>query len=150
MANDDVASDQNLINLSAEIVAAYASRNALNPGDIAKLISDVHGALAGLGAGPAPAAEVAQEPAVPVKKSLTDSFIVCLEDGKKFKSLKRHLSTHHHLTPEAYREKWKLPSNYPMVAAGYSKTRSELAKASGLGKVNATEAKKAPRGKAKR
>jgi predicted transcriptional regulator len=132
--NAAATAGNDLIDLSADIVSAYVSHNAINVADLPKLISDVHGALLGLTA--AGAAEPAEElkPAVPVRKSVTAEYIVCLEDGKKFKSLKRHLRTHYSLTPEEYRDKWSLPSDYPMVAPSYSATRSRLAKDNGLGR----------------
>ena len=128
------ATDNDLIDLSADIVCAYVSHNALSVTDLPKLIADVHAALRGLGS--APAAEPAEElkPAVPIKKSIAADYIICLEDGKKFKSLKRHLRTHYNLSPEEYREKWGLPTDYPMVAPNYSATRSRLAKDNGLGR----------------
>jgi predicted transcriptional regulator len=123
-----------LIDLSAEIVSAYVSHNALSVTDLPKLIGEVHAALRNLhGLGVVePAPEL--HPAVPVKKSISADYIVCLEDGKKFKSLKRHLRTHYNLSPEQYREKWGLPADYPMVAPNYSATRSRLAKDNGLGR----------------
>ncbi|HEY9012708.1 MAG TPA: MucR family transcriptional regulator [Devosia sp.] len=128
------ADDNDLIDLSADIVCAYVSHNALSVADLPKLIADVHAALRGLGT--AAVAEPVEElkPAVPVKKSIAPDYIVCLEDGKKFKSLKRHLRTHYNLSPEEYREKWGLPADYPMVAPNYSATRSRLAKDNGLGR----------------
>jgi predicted transcriptional regulator len=128
------AADNDLIDLSADIVCAYVSHNALSVADLPKLIADVHVALRGLQRNGAiePAEDL--RPAVPVKKSVAPDFIVCLEDGKKFKSLKRHLRTHYNLSPEQYREKWGLPSDYPMVAPNYSATRSRLAKDNGLGR----------------
>ena len=128
------ATDNDLIDLTADIVCAYVSHNALSVTDLPKLIADVHAALRGLGS--APVAEAAEElkPAVPVKKSIAPDYIICLEDGKKFKSLKRHLRTHYNLSPEEYREKWGLPADYPMVAPNYSATRSRLAKDNGLGR----------------
>ena len=128
------ATDNDLIDLSADIVCAYVSHNALSVTDLPKLIADVHSALRGLGANAV--AEPAEElkPAVPVKKSIAADYIICLEDGKKFKSLKRHLRTHYNLSPEEYREKWGLPADYPMVAPNYSATRSRLAKDNGLGR----------------
>ena len=130
----NAAADNDLIDLSADIVSAYVSHNALSVTDLPKLIADVHAALRNLHS-PA-AAEPAEElkPAVPVRKSVAPDFIVCLEDGKKFKSLKRHLRTHYNLSPEEYREKWGLPADYPMVAPNYSATRSRLAKDNGLGR----------------
>ncbi len=132
----DVGEQQNadLIELSSEIVAAYVGHNALSPTDLPKLIGDVYAALKGLGAGPAASEAEAPKPAVPVRRSINPDYLICLEDGKKFKSLKRHLMTHHHLTPQQYREKWALPADYPMVAPNYSATRSSLAKSSGLGR----------------
>jgi predicted transcriptional regulator len=128
------ASDADLVDLSADIVCAYVSHNALSVADLPKLINDVHGALRNLQA--AGTSEPVEElrPAVPVRKSVANDYIVCLEDGKKFKSLKRHLKTHYDLSPEEYREKWGLPADYPMVAPSYSATRSRLAKDNGLGR----------------
>ena len=124
-----------LIELSADIVCAYVSNNALSTTDLPKLIGEVHQALKTLkapGIVPEPVEEL--KPAVPVRKSVAPDYIVCLEDGKKFKSLKRHLRTHYNLSPEEYREKWGLPADYPMVAPNYSATRSQLAKDNGLGR----------------
>jgi predicted transcriptional regulator len=126
--------DNDLIDLSADIVSAYVSHNALSVTDLPKLINDVHNALKNLQS-PVAADPVEElKPAVPVRKSVHPDFIICLEDGKKFKSLKRHLRTHYHLSPEEYREKWGLPNDYPMVAPNYSATRSRLAKDNGLGR----------------
>ena len=129
--------DIDIIDLSADIVCAFVSHNALSVSDLPKLIAEVHSALSALRAGSVP--EVVEElrPAVPVKKSIAPDYIVCLEDGKKFKSLKRHLRTHYDLSPEEYREKWGLPADYPMVAPNYSATRSRLAKDNGLGRKSA-------------
>lgn len=121
------------VELTADIVAAYVSNNAVSANDVSSLISDVHRALLATGGG-GPAEEVEpQKPAVSVRRSVTPDYIICLEDGKKFKSLKRHLRTHYDLSPEEYREKWGLASDYPMVAPNYAKARSELAKQMGLG-----------------
>ena len=130
----NAAADNDLIDLSADIVSAYVSHNALSVSDLPKLIADVHSALRNLQS--PTAAEPVEElkPAVPIKKSVAPDFIICLEDGKKFKSLKRHLRTHYNLSPEEYREKWGLPADYPMVAPNYSATRSRLAKDNGLGR----------------
>ena len=128
------SADNDLIELSTEIVSAYVSHNALAVSDLPKLISDVHGALRNLKSDSAPAPVEELKPAVPVRKSIAADYIVCLEDGKKFKSLKRHLRTHYDLSPEEYREKWGLPADYPMVAPNYSATRSRLAKDNGLGR----------------
>ncbi|MGN6157262.1 MAG: MucR family transcriptional regulator [Devosia sp.] len=127
-------SDNDLIDLSTDIVSAYVSHNALSVTDLPKLIADVHSALKGLQSNTAPEAVEELKPAVPVRKSVAADYIVCLEDGKKFKSLKRHLRTHYDMSPEEYREKWGLPADYPMVAPNYSATRSRLAKDNGLGK----------------
>lgn len=131
-AQPALSADDELIDLSAEIVCAYVRNNALNVADLPQLIADVHGALRGLSTPPEPVVEL--KPAVPIRKSIGDDYIVCLEDGKKFKSLKRHLRTHYGMTPEEYRERWGLPADYPMVAPSYSATRSRLAKANGLGR----------------
>ncbi len=126
--------DNDLIELSAEIVCAYVSHNALSPTDLAKLIGEVHAALTGLHSTEVPEPVEELKPAVPVRKSVAADYIICLEDGKKFKSLKRHLRTHYNMSPEEYREKWGLPADYPMVAPNYSATRSRLAKDNGLGR----------------
>ncbi|MGQ0484372.1 MAG: MucR family transcriptional regulator [Hyphomicrobiales bacterium] len=124
----------NLAGLGAQIVAAYVSNNQVLQPDLLRLIGDVHRALAAAVAGQAPREEASElKPAVAVRKSLTPDYIVCLENGKKFKSLKRHLRTHYNLSPEQYREKWNLPADYPMVAPNYAKARSSLAKRMGLG-----------------
>ncbi len=128
------AADADLVELSTEIVCAYVSHNALSPNDLPKLISEIHTALRGLKAGEVLEPQEERKPAVPVRKSVAPDFIICLEDGKKFKSLKRHLRTHYNLSPEEYREKWGLPTDYPMVAPNYSATRSRLAKDNGLGR----------------
>jgi predicted transcriptional regulator len=126
--------DSELIDLSADIVCAYVSHNALSVNDLPKLIADVHSALKGLHSASVPEPVEELKPAVPVRKSVAPDYIICLEDGKKFKSLKRHLRTHYDLSPEEYREKWGLPADYPMVAPNYSATRSRLAKDNGLGR----------------
>ena len=129
------AEDQEgLVELSTEIVSAYVSHNAMNSADLPKFIGEVYGALKRLSSVEEP--EVAKElkPAVSVRKSITPDYIVCLEDGMKFKSLKRHLRTHFDMSPEEYRDKWGLPIDYPMVAPNYSATRSRLAKDNGLGR----------------
>jgi Predicted transcriptional regulator len=126
--------EADLIELSTDIVSAYVSHNAVSPADLPKLIADVHGALRALQSNEAPAPVEELKPAVPIRKSVAPDYIICLEDGKKFKSLKRHLRTHYNLSPEEYREKWGLPADYPMVAPSYSATRSKLAKDNGLGR----------------
>ena len=121
------------IELTAEIVSAYVSNNSVPSGDLSGLINQVHSALTRVSSGQADAPSEPLKPAVSVKKSITADFIVCLEDGKKFKSLKRHLRTQYNMTPDQYREKWNLPPDYPMVAPNYAIARSELAKQMGLG-----------------
>jgi predicted transcriptional regulator len=129
-----MAEDSSNIELAAEVAAAYVSNNSVRPADLAALIGDIHAALARLSTGAAVvAAPAKQNPAVAIKKSVSDDFIICLEDGRKFKSLKRHLRTSYNLSPEQYREKWGLPHDYPMVAPAYSKARSALAHSIGLG-----------------
>jgi predicted transcriptional regulator len=127
----------NLIELTAEIVSAYVSNNNIASNDISALIGEVHNALHRTATGDAEPEQEPLRPAVPIKKSVTPDSIVCLEDGKKFKSLKRHLRTHYDLTPEEYREKWGLPADYPMVAPNYAKARSALAREMGLGQKRA-------------
>ena len=123
---------ETLITLTADIVAAHVSNNSVAVSDLPTLIANVHNALTGLG-GPAPVETVKQEPAVSVRASIKPDFIVCLEDGKKLKMLKRHLMTHYQMTPEQYRAKWNLPADYPMVAPNYAEQRRTLAKKIGLG-----------------
>jgi predicted transcriptional regulator len=127
------AGNDNYIELTADIVSAYVSNNSVQAGDIPSLINQVHSALLRVSAGQAEAPAEPLKPAVPVKKSITPEYIVCLEDGKKFKSLKRHLRTQYNMTPEQYRDKWDLPADYPMVAPNYAAARSQLAKQMGLG-----------------
>ncbi len=127
------ANNEMLMELTAEVVAAYVSNNSLPVSDLPALISDVYGALGRTTSAPQAPVVEKPKPAVPVKRSVTDDYIICLEDGKKFKSLKRHLMTHYNLSPEEYREKWELPADYPMVAPNYAAARSRLAKQMGLG-----------------
>lgn len=128
------ASLPDLLGLTAEIVSAHVSNNSVSVTDLPTLINEVHRTLASLGAVPAPKVEAEKvPPAVPIKKSITPDYLVCLEDGKKMKMLKRHLQTSYGLSPEQYREKWGLQSDYPMVAPNYAKHRSTLAKKIGLG-----------------
>jgi predicted transcriptional regulator len=130
---DETADKTNTIGLTAEIVAAYVSNNTVASGDIPALINQVHSALLRVSNGDSQPASEPLKPAVPVKRSINPDFIVCLEDGKKFKSLKRHLRSQYNMTPEQYREKWNLPADYPMVAPNYAAARSQLAKQMGLG-----------------
>jgi predicted transcriptional regulator len=125
------------IELAAEITAAYVSNNSVRVGDLPGLFGEIHSALVRISNATAVlAAPEAQAPAVPIKKSITDDHLICLEDGRKFKSLKRHLRIDHDMTPEQYRQKWRLASDYPMVAPTYAKARSALAKKSGLGQLH--------------
>ncbi len=122
-----------IIEMTADIVSAYVGNNTVGPADLPGLIQNVHRALAGVSTGSEVVEVAPKEPAVPIKRSITPSFLICLEDGRKFKSLKRHLRTKYNLSPEDYRAKWGLPKDYPMVAPDYAKARSELAKQMGLG-----------------
>ncbi len=122
------------IELAADIVSAYVSNNSVPSADLPNLISEVHNALMRVGAGVAPEVpNEPQKPAISVKKSVTPEYIICLEDGKRFKSLKRHLRTQYNISPDQYREKWGLAPDYPMVAPNYAEARSRLAKEMGLG-----------------
>jgi predicted transcriptional regulator len=125
--------NETLITLTSDIVAALVSNNNVSVDDVPSLISNVYGALAGLGA---PSEEEAPppEPAVSIRSSIKPDYIVCLEDGKKLKMLKRHLMTHYNLTPDQYRARWNLAADYPMVAPNYAEKRRELAKKIGLGR----------------
>ncbi|HET7849834.1 MAG TPA: MucR family transcriptional regulator [Pseudolabrys sp.] len=123
----------NFIELTAEIVSAYVSNNTVSAGEIPALINQVHTALSRISGGSPEAPAEPLRPAVSVKKSIAPDYIVCLEDGKKFKSLKRHLRTQYNMTPEQYRDKWSLGADYPMVAPNYAAARSQLAKQMGLG-----------------
>jgi predicted transcriptional regulator len=129
---DAIDMTETLITLTADIVSAHLSNNSVAVGEVPGLIQNVHGALVQLGNG-SPEPEVRQEPAVSVRSSVKPDYIVCLEDGKKLKMLKRHLMTHYNLTPEQYRAKWNLPADYPMVAPNYADQRRNLAKKIGLG-----------------
>ena len=123
---------ETLVTLTADIVAAHVSNNSVAISDLPLIIQNVHSALSGLGT-KAVEPEVKQEPAVSVRASVKPDHIVCLEDGKKLKMLKRHLMTHYQMTPEQYRAKWNLPADYPMVAPNYAEQRRSLAKKIGLG-----------------
>ena len=139
MAMADVLEPKrNVVDLTAEIVAAYVSKNTVTQAELPKLIGEVHRALSGaVSHGPSREEIAETKPAVTIKKSLTADYLICLEDGKKFKSLKRHLRSHYNLSPEQYREKWGLPADYPMVAPNYAQARSSLAKRMGLGQRKA-------------
>ena len=127
----DKTNDDTLITLTADIVAAHVSNNSVAVNDLPQLINNIHGALAGLAGKNAPEAKL--EPKVPIRSSIRPDYIVCLEDGKRLKMLKRHLMTHYQMTPDQYRQKWGLNSDYPMVAPNYAEQRRMLAKAIGLG-----------------
>lgn len=124
-----------LVSLAADIVAAYVSHNSVRAADLPELIASTHGALAALGNAASVPEEPAEKPmpAISIKKSITPEYLICLEDGLKFKSLKRHLSSKYGLTADQYRTKWGLPADYPMVAPAYAEARSQLAKSMGLG-----------------
>ena len=126
-------SGKNFIDLTANIVSAYVSNNPTPASDIPGLIGQVHAALVRVSTGRLEAPPEPVKPAVSIKKSVTAEYLVCLEDGKRFKSLKRHLRTQYNMTPEQYRDKWGLPPEYPMVAPNYAVARSQLAKKMGLG-----------------
>ena len=130
-----------IIEMTAEIVAAYVENNNISTGDLPSLIQSVHRALSSVAAGADAVEPPPKEPAVPIRRSITADFLVCLEDGRKFKSLKRHLRTKYNMSPEDYRSKWGLAKDYPMVAPNYAKARSELAKQMGLGQGGRQAAK---------
>ena len=128
------SSEIDLTSLTADIVSAYVAHNALTGDKLPDLIGSVYGALSRASQNIVEAPKVELKAAVAIKKSVTPEYLICLEDGKKFKSLKRHLKTHYDLSPEDYREKWGLPRDYPMVAPAYAAARSDLAKNMGLGR----------------
>jgi predicted transcriptional regulator len=131
-----------IIEMTADIVSAYVGNNEVGAADLPTLIHAVHGALKGVSTAAEPVEAAPKEPAVPIKRSVTPEFLVCLEDGRKFKSLKRHLRTKYNMSPEDYRAKWGLPKDYPMVAPNYAKARSDLAKQMGLGQGGRQTARK--------
>jgi predicted transcriptional regulator len=137
-----------VIEMAADIVSAYVGNNAVASDQLPELIRQVHGALTTVSSGASDAPPVKLEPAVPIRRSISPDFLICLEDGRKFKSLKRHLRTKYELSPEQYREKWGLPKDYPMVAPSYAASRSALAKSMGLGqggqKAGAAPPKRGP------
>lgn len=138
-----VSEKTELIDMTAEIVSAYVGHNSVGPDEIPNLIHKVFAALNEASLGENAVEEQQAEPAVPIRKSVTQDYLICLEDGKKFKSLKRHLRTHYNLSPEEYREKWGLPRDYPMVAPSYAQARSRLAKKMGLGQTGQRKRKAA-------
>ena len=133
-APDDANVSEDVLDLTTQIVSSYVTNNPVSTNSIDEIIRSVHSTLVDIEKGGTGAQEQGLTPAVPVKKSITNDYIICLEDGKKFKSLKRHLMTHYGMTPEQYREKWGLDANYPMVAPSYAVARSKLAKQMGLGR----------------
>lgn len=135
---EEVPAPENMVELTAEIVSAYVANNHVSKDNLVELMGAIHGALTGL-AKPAEKAPPPPDPAISIKKSVTPDYIICLEDGKRFKSLKRHLHTAYGMTPEAYRAKWNLPADYPMVAPSYAASRSALAKSMGLGQAGRTK-----------
>jgi predicted transcriptional regulator len=139
MKMDDKAE---IIEMTADIVSAYVGNNSVSANDLPSLIQSVHRALSGVSTGAETVEVTPKEPAVPVKRSITPDYLVCLEDGRKFKSLKRHLRTKYNLSPEEYRSKWGLAKDYPMVAPNYAKARSDLAKQMGLGQGGRQVARK--------
>ncbi len=141
--NDNDHRDETLMTLTADIVAAHVSNNSVSVNDLPQLIQNVHNALSGIGGRSSPP-EAKPEPKVPVRSSIKPDFIVCLEDGKKLKMLKRHLMTHYSMTPDQYRQKWGLNADYPMVAPNYAEQRRALAKSIGLG-TKRRKATRAPR-----
>jgi len=126
------AEENDRIEYTVEVVSAYVANNSVSPEELSELISQVYATLAGLGIAE-PAKPETPKPVVPINKSITPDYIICLEDGKRLKMLKRHLKTAYNMTPEEYRARWGLPATYPMVAPNYAKQRSKLAKEIGLG-----------------
>ncbi len=135
-----------LLEMTADIVSAYVGNNSVAANDLPALIANIHAALSTVSTGVVEVEPEPKEPAVPVRKSISPDFLICLEDGRKFKSLKRHLRTKYDMSPEEYRAKWNLPKDYPMVAPNYAKARSDLAKQMGLGQGGRKPAR-ATRGK---
>jgi predicted transcriptional regulator len=136
MASDSQASKTDeLLKFASDIVAAYVANNPIPVSDIPGMIKSIHGTLGGLASGAIVDGTSSQKPAIPVKKSITPEYIVCLEDGKKLKMLKRYLRSRYNLTPEEYRAKWGLAPDYPMVAPNYAQQRSDFAKKIGLGRT---------------
>jgi len=130
---NDKQTAMEILELTSEVVCAYVSNNPLAASDVPNLVKEIHSTFDAVASGSAKAEAERPKPPVSIKKSLGHDYLICLEDGKKFKSLKRHLKTHYDLTPEQYREKWGLPADYPMVAPAYAEKRSQLAREMGLG-----------------
>jgi predicted transcriptional regulator len=140
--NSDVSS-QELLKMTAEVASAYVSNNSLPASQLSEMIRAIHDSLVTLGAGKVGKAEEPPAPAIPVKKSVTPDYIICLEDGKKLKMLKRHLRTTYGMTPDEYRARWGLPADYPMVAPNYAAQRSAFAKQIGLGRTAGAKGRRA-------
>lgn len=134
-----VGRTDDLLKLASDIVAAYVSNNPVPVGDLPAMIKSIHATLGGLSGGVGGEMMTGQKPAVPVKKSMTPDYLICLEDGKKLKMLKRYLRSRYSLTPDQYRMKWGLPADYPMVASNYAAKRSEFAKKIGLGRTSSSK-----------
>ena len=143
VSENDRPEGQELVELTAKIVAAYVSNNSINSSDLPQLINETHAALARATGQSTESEREEQRPKVSVKKSVMPDYIICLEDGKKLKMLKRYLRTHYNLSPEDYRRKWGLPADYPMVAPNYAKRRSQFAKDIGLGTARLGTTRKA-------
>jgi predicted transcriptional regulator len=133
-AEPEIRSGEELMRLGADIVAAYVSRNPVSADAVPEIIRSVYGALEGLNRGPAATVDEKPKPAVPISRSIQHDYIVCLEDGKKLKMLKRYLRSRYDMSPEDYRRRWGLPADYPMVAPAYAARRSDFAKQIGLGR----------------
>ncbi|MGE4350845.1 MAG: MucR family transcriptional regulator [Bdellovibrionales bacterium] len=141
--NCEMTPNDRLLTLATQIIASYVGNNTVNASDLPSVMSTIYQSLAHLGSATTTTLEERPDPAVPVRKSVTPEYIVCLEDGKKLKMLKRHLKTAYGMTPEQYRDRWNLPADYPMVAPNYAKQRSKLAKQIGLGTSRSTKRKAA-------
>ncbi|MBU1325131.1 MAG: MucR family transcriptional regulator [Alphaproteobacteria bacterium] len=137
----------NLLEMTADMFSAYVSNNTVSPDGVAALIGTIHSTMTQLSTGAVEPEPENKEPAVPIRKSITPDYLICLEDGRKFKSLKRHLRTKYDMSPEDYRAKWGLAKDYPMVAPNYAKARSDLAKQMGLGQGGRKPARAAGRAK---
>ena len=139
----DTSSNERLLTLATQIISSYVGNNAVSTADLPAVMSTVYQSLTRLGSTTPVTTEARPDPAVPIRKSINPEYIICLEDGKKLKMLKRHLKTAYNMTPEQYRERWGLPADYPMVAPNYAKQRSKLAKQIGLGTSRRTGKKAA-------
>jgi predicted transcriptional regulator len=146
MGKDTMETNDVLLNSACKIVAAYIKKNHISPADLPMMIRNVHGTLGSLGGASSMDIQTQQKPAISIRKSITTDYIVCLEDGKKLKMLKRYLRTRYGLSPEAYRAKWGLPADYPLVAPSYAARRSEFAKKIGLGRRPVAASKRRKRG----